>query len=63
MRNRRWRSSSCRNKQPGDGAEPDPSLLAADGYTVALTKTVNGPDSDSDGEPDYVSWTFTVTKK
>ena len=53
---------SC-NNFPGDGAEPDPSLLAADGYTVALTKTVNGPDSDSDGEPDYVSWTFTVTKK
>ena len=41
----------------------DPSLLAADGYTVALTNTVNGPDSDEDGQPDYVSWTYTVTKK
>ncbi len=41
----------------------DPSLLADDGYTVALTNTVNGPDSDEDGQPDYVSWTYTVTKK
>ena len=40
----------------------DPSLLADDGYTVALTNTVNGPDSDEDGEPDYVSWTYTVTR-
>lgn len=41
----------------------DPNDLAADGYTVALTETVNGPDSDEDGQPDYVSWTYTVTKK
>ena len=41
----------------------DPNDLAADGYTVALTETVNGPDSDSDGNPDYISWTYTVTKK
>ena len=40
----------------------DPNDLAADGYTVALTETVNGPDSDSDGNPDYISWTYTVTK-
>lgn len=40
----------------------DPSLLADDGYTVALTNTVNGPDSDEDGQPDYVSWTYTVTR-
>ena len=40
----------------------DPNNLAADGYTVALTETVNGPDSDSDGNPDYISWTYTVTK-
>lgn len=40
----------------------DLSLLADDGYTVALTNTVNGPDSDEDGEPDYVSWTYTVTR-
>ena len=47
---------------PGDGDKPDPSLLAADGYTVALTNTVNGPDSDEDGEPDYYTWTYTVTR-
>lgn len=41
----------------------DPNDLADDGYTVALTNTVNGPDSDEDGQPDYVSWTYTVTKK
>ena len=40
----------------------DPNDLAADGYTVALTETVNGSDSDSDGNPDYISWTYTVTK-
>ena len=40
----------------------DPNDLAADGYTVALTETVNGPDNDSDGNPDYISWTYTVTK-
>lgn len=40
----------------------DPNGLADDGYTVALTNTVNGPDSDEDGEPDYVSWTYTVTR-
>ena len=40
----------------------DLSLLADDGYTVALTNTVNGPDSDEDGQPDYVSWTYTVTR-
>ena len=40
----------------------DPNDLAADGYTVALTETVNGPDSDEDGNPDYISWTYTVTK-
>ena len=43
------------------GDEPD--KLAADGYTVALTNTVNGPDTNSDDKPDYVSWTYTVTKK
>lgn len=43
-----------------DGSTPND--LAADGYTVALTNTVEGPDSDSDGEPDYVTWTYTVTK-
>lgn len=43
-----------------DGSEPND--LAADGYTVALTNTVNGPDSDSDGNPDYYTWTYTVTK-
>ena len=47
---------------PGDGDEPDPSLLAADGYTVKLTSTEPGPDRDDDGEPDYYTWTFTVTK-
>ena len=46
---------------PGDGDEPDPSLLAADGYTVKLTSTVP-VDSDDDGEPDYYTWTYTVTK-
>jgi hypothetical protein len=50
------------NNFPGDGDEPDPSLLAADGYTVKLTSTVPGPDSDDDDEPDYYTWTFTVTK-
>lgn len=48
---------SCTNYN-GD----DPNDLAADGYTVALTETVNGLDSDSDGNPDYISWTYTVTK-
>ena len=47
---------------PGDGDEPDPSLLAADGYNVALTNTEPGPDGDDDGEPDYYTWTYTVTR-
>lgn len=40
----------------------NPEDLAADGYTVALTNTEEGPDSDDDGYPDYVTWTYTVTK-
>lgn len=40
----------------------NPEDLAADGYTVALTNTVEGPDNDDDGNPDYVTWTYTVTK-
>jgi hypothetical protein len=40
----------------------NPEDLAADGYTVALTNTVEGPDNDDDGNPDYISWTYTVTK-
>ena len=39
----------------------DPSKLAATGFTVVLTSTTDGPDSDSDGNPDYYTWVYTVT--
>lgn len=38
------------------------SNLAADGYSVELTSTTDGPDADTDGEPDYWTWKYTVTK-
>ena len=36
------------------------SQLAAPGYTVTRSARVDGPDKDSDGEPDYYTWTYTV---
>lgn len=36
------------------------SLLAAPGYTVTRSARVDGPDNDSDSEPDYYTWTYTV---
>ena len=39
------------------------SNLAADGYSVELTSTTEGPDDDADGEPDYWTWKYNVTKK
>lgn len=36
------------------------SLLAADGYLVTRGARVDGPDTDSDGNPDYYTWTYTV---
>ena len=38
----------------------DPSALAAPGYTVTRSEPVEGPDADSDGNPDYYTWTYTV---
>ena len=39
----------------------DPISLAATGFTVVLTSTTDGPDADSDGDPDYYTWVYTVT--
>ena len=36
------------------------SQLAAPGYTVTRSARVDGLDNDSDGEPDYYTWTYTV---
>ena len=38
----------------------NPSDLAAPGYTVTRSEPVEGPDADSDGTPDYYTWTYTV---
>ena len=38
------------------------SNLAADGYSVELISTTDGPDDDADGTPDYWTWKYTVTK-
>ncbi|MCR5434858.1 MAG: hypothetical protein K6F20_10755 [Bacteroidaceae bacterium] len=38
------------------------SNMAADGYSVELTSTTDGPDDDADGTPDYWTWKYTVTK-
>ena len=34
--------------------------LAAPGFTVTRSARVDGPDADSDGNPDYYTWTYTV---
>ncbi|MBO7588330.1 MAG: hypothetical protein J6T18_02765 [Bacteroidaceae bacterium] len=39
----------------------DPGELAADDFKVELTSTTPGPDEDSNGEPDYFTWVYTVT--
>lgn len=36
------------------------SQLAADGHTVMRSARTDGPDADSDGNPDYYTWTYTV---
>lgn len=36
------------------------SELAATGYTVTRSSRTDGPDEDSDGNPDYYTWTYTV---
>ena len=38
----------------------DPSVLAAAGFSVALTSTTPGPDEDTNGNPDYYTWVYTV---
>ena len=59
--------TACSNSYLGfncsnyDIAQPV-SNLAADGYSVELTSTTEGPDDDADGEPDYWTWKYTVTK-
>ena len=35
--------------------------LAAPGFTVTRSARVDGPDDDGDSEPDYYTWTYTVT--
>ena len=49
---------NCRNYDK----EQPVSNLAADGYSVELTSTTDGPDDDADGTPDYWTWKYTVTK-
>ena len=44
-----------------NSGDDDVSPLAADGYQVELTSTTNGPDEDSDGNPDYYTWVYTVS--
>ena len=39
----------------------DPANLAANGFTVTLTSTTDGPDEDFDGDPDYYTWVYTVS--
>ena len=36
------------------------ALLAAPGFTVTRSARVDGPDADTDGAPDYYTWTYTV---
>jgi hypothetical protein len=36
------------------------SALAAPGHTVMRSARSDGPDADSDGNPDYYTWTYTV---
>ena len=38
------------------------ALLAAPGFTVTRSARVDGPDADTDGAPDYYTWTYTVRK-
>ena len=44
-----------------DDSSAKPGDLAATGFTVELTSTTPGPDEDSDGDPDYYTWVYTVT--
>lgn len=39
----------------------DPANLAETGFTVTLSSTTDGPDEDTDGNPDYYTWVYTVT--
>lgn len=39
----------------------DPSVLAASGFTVVLESETEGPDDDSDGNPDYYTWVYLVS--
>ena len=43
-----------------DSNNSDASVLAAPGYTVTRSARIDGPDNNSNGVPDYYTWTYTV---